>query len=62
MSKTVKTPRYFYEYGAIQELTPEGPRRVIECNISALPAVKISEAFALKIVDALNSSENREGK
>ena len=46
--------RYFVEYGAIQERTSDGPVRVIECKTSALPAEKISEEFAKKIVDALN--------
>ena len=50
--------KYFVEYGAIQERTANGPVRVIECDTSALPAGKITEDFAKKIVDALNLKED----
>ena len=49
--------RYFVEYGALQERTKLGPRRVIECTTSALDAVKVPEEFARKIADALNTVE-----
>ena len=49
--------RYFYEYGALQERTPEGPKRLIECNSSALDAVKIPDWLASKIAAALNRLE-----
>lgn len=51
--------RYFVEYGALQEHTEDGPKRVIECDTSALDAVKISEGFARKIADALNAAEGK---
>lgn len=54
---TTKTPKYFVEYGALQERTPEGPRRVIECDTSGLPAVKIPDDFAHEIAEALNKAE-----
>jgi len=49
--------RYFYEYGALQERTPEGPKRLIECNSSALDARKIPDWLASKIAAALNRLE-----
>ena len=45
--------KYFVEYGALQA----NARRLIECDTSALPAKKITEAFAREIADALNSHE-----
>ena len=55
MDKTLKNAKYFVEYGALQERTESGPIRVLECTTSALDAVKIDEAFARKIADALNA-------
>ena len=52
--------RFFVEYGALQERTESGPRRVIECTTSALVAVKIDESFARKIADALNAIDDPE--
>ena len=48
--------RFFVEYGALQEHTADGPKRVIECDTSASPAVKITEGFAWKIARALNGA------
>jgi hypothetical protein len=45
--------KYFVEYGALQA----NARRLIECDTSALPPKKITEAFAREIADALNSHE-----
>ena len=45
--------KYFVEYGALQA----DAKRLIECDTSALPAVKITEGFAREIADALNSYE-----
>ena len=45
--------RYFVEYGALQA----NAERLIECDTSANPPVKITEDFARKIADALNSHE-----
>lgn len=52
--------KYFVEYGALQERTESGPRRVLECTTSALDAVKIDEPFARKIADALNAVDDPE--
>lgn len=48
-----KRATYYVEYGALQS----NGRRLIECETSALAPVKISEAFARKIADALNKSD-----
>ena len=45
--------KYFVEYGALQA----NAERLIECDTSANPPVKITEDFARKIADALNSHE-----
>ena len=45
--------KYFVEYGALQS----SAKRLIECETSALPPVKITEDFARKIADALNNHE-----
>ena len=45
--------RYYVEYGALQN----GAKRLIECDTSALPPVKISEDFARQIADALNNAQ-----
>ncbi len=45
--------KYFVEYGALQA----DAKRLIECDTSANPAVKITEDFAREIADALNSHE-----
>lgn len=50
---------YFVEYGALQERTADGPKRVIETETSALGAVKISDDFAKRIADALNDAESK---
>lgn len=52
---TTETPKYFVEYGALQKRTADGPKRVIECDTSASPAVKITEGFAREIAAALNA-------
>lgn len=49
--------RYFFEYGAVQERTDAGPRRIIECSTSAMQPEKISEELGRAIVDALNERE-----
>ena len=49
--------RYFFEYGAVQERTDAGPRRIIECSTSAMQPKKISEELGMAIVDALNERE-----
>ena len=46
--------KYFYENGAIQRYTGNGPERIIECETSALDAKKIPQDLAIKIVHALN--------
>lgn len=45
--------KYFVEYGALQA----DAKRLIECDTSAMPAVKITEDFAREIAAALNSHE-----
>ncbi len=45
--------KYHVEYGALQA----NAKRLIECDTSALPPVKISEDFAREIADALNNRE-----
>ena len=45
--------KYFVEYGAL----PADAKRLIECDTSANPAVKITEDFAREIAAALNSHE-----
>ena len=45
--------KYFVEYGALQA----NAKRLIECDTSALPPVKITEDFARKIAVALNNHE-----
>ena len=45
--------KYYVEYGALQA----NATRLIECDTSALPPKKITEAFAREIADALNSRE-----
>ena len=45
--------KYFVEYGALQA----NAKRLIECDTSALPPVKITEDFAREIANALNSHE-----
>ena len=46
--------KYFYEYGAVQERTENGPRRIIECERSGMDAAKIPDELGQDIVDALN--------
>ena len=46
--------KYFYEYGAVQERTANGPRRIIECRRSGLAACKIPDELGQDIVAALN--------
>ena len=54
---------YFVEYGGLIEKSEDGTlRRVIECDTSALEAVKIPESFARRIADALNRDDKTEGK
>ena len=48
------TAKYFYEYGAVQERTENGPRRIIECERSGMDAAKIPDELGQDIVDALN--------
>ena len=45
--------KYFVEYGALQA----NAKRLIECDTSARKPVKITEAFAREIADALNNHE-----
>ena len=45
--------KYCVGYGALQA----NAMRLIECDTSALPPKKITEAFAREIADALNSHE-----
>ena len=45
--------KYRVGYGALQA----NAMRLIECDTSALPPKKITEAFAREIADALNSHE-----
>ena len=45
--------KYVVEYGALQA----NAKRLIECDTSALPAVKVSEKFAKQIAYALNQCE-----
>ena len=45
--------KYYVEYGALQA----NAKRLIECDTSAAPAVKITEDFAREIADALNNHE-----
>ena len=45
--------KYFVEYGALQA----NAKRLIECDTSANPAVKVSEKFAKQIAYALNKCE-----
>ncbi|MBQ2628478.1 MAG: hypothetical protein IJG13_02255 [Kiritimatiellae bacterium] len=45
--------KYFVEYGALQA----NAKRLIECDTSANPPVKITEDFAREIADALNNHE-----
>ena len=45
--------KYCVEYGALQA----NAKRLIECETSAYPPVKITEEFAREIADALNSYE-----
>lgn len=45
--------KYFVEYGALQA----NAKRLIECDTSANPAVKVSEKFAKRIAYALNQCE-----
>lgn len=45
--------KYFVEYGALQA----NAQRLIECDTSSCPAVKISENFAKRIAYALNKCE-----
>lgn len=45
--------KYFVEYGALQS----NAKRLIECDTSANPPVKITEDFAREIADALNNHE-----
>lgn len=45
--------KYFVEYGALQA----NAKRLIECDTSACPPVKITEDFAREIADALNNHE-----
>lgn len=45
--------KYFVEYGALQA----NAKRLIECDTSANPAVKVSEKFAKQIAYALNQCE-----
>ena len=45
--------KYCVAYGALQA----NAERLIECDTSALPPVKITEDFAREIADALNSHE-----
>lgn len=45
--------KYYVEYGALQA----NAKRLIECDTSAHPPVKISEDFAREIADALNNRE-----
>ena len=52
--------KYFYEYGAVQERTENGPRRLIECETSALEPKKVSEDFARTICAALNRQDAAE--
>ena len=49
--------KYFYEYGAVQEKTENGPRRIIECEGSANQPVKISQELGCKIAVALEKLE-----
>ena len=54
---------YFIEYGGLIEKSEDGTlRRVIECDTSALEAVKIPETFARRIADALNKEQSTLGK
>ena len=50
---------YFFEYGAVQEKTDTGPRRIIECSTSANEPIKISDELGLKIVNALNEYDKK---
>ena len=45
--------KYFVEYGALQA----NAERLIECETSKMPAVKISEDFARRIAYGLNMTE-----
>ena len=50
----MSTSGYFYEAGAVQQSTPNGPVRVIEGEHSALDAKKIPQDLCIKITHALN--------
>ena len=50
--------KYFVDDRAVQVMTPTGPIRLIECESSALDAVKIPDIFADDIVSALNKREH----
>ena len=45
---------YFYEAGAVQQNTKDGPVRVIEGEFSANDAKKIPQDLCIKIAHALN--------
>ena len=49
---------YFYEAGAVQEHTSNGPIRVIEGEHSARDARKVPQDLCIKITHALNNFDN----
>ena len=49
---------YFYEAGAIQEYTENGPVRVVEGEHSACDARKVPQDLCIKITHALNYFDN----
>lgn len=50
--------KYFFEAGAVQRHTDNGPERVIECDTSGLDAKKVSDFIGIEITHALNFFEN----
>lgn len=50
--------KYFFEAGAVQRYTDNGPERIVECVTSRLDAKKVSTDIGIEITHALNFFEN----
>ena len=50
--------KYFFEAGAVQRYTDNGPERIVECDTSRLDAKKVSNDLGIEITHALNFFEN----
>ena len=50
--------KYFFEAGAVQRYTDNGPERIVECEASGLDAKKVSGDLCIEITHALNFFEN----